>query len=158
MTSYLQSFRNRETFEQIIRVGFVGGFNTFVYLILFNVFLGPYGSFWAITGAYTLATGLSYVLNRRWSFQVDDGSVGSARESMSFYVVNLVSWGITVGITGFADNAWGPLTRVESNLVQLLATGLVVLPKFAVYRDGVFKKSLEASDDVEARESLEASV
>ena len=98
-----------------------------------------------MTAAFILATGLSYVLNRRWSFQIADGSVGSARESASFFVINLAVWGLTVVVLEIADGFWGPLTRLEVNIAALLAAGLIVLPKFAAYRDLVFKKSLEAS-------------
>ena len=145
LTSYLKSFKNRETLGQVIRVGFIGSFNTIVYFVLLNVFLDPFGRFWAVTAAFTLATGLSYVLNRRWSFRIADGSVGSARESGRFFVVNLVAWGLTVVVMEIADRFWGPLTRIEVNVAALFAAGLIVLPKFAAYRDVVFKKSLETS-------------
>ena len=145
LTSYLKSFHNRQTLAQVIRVGFIGGFNTVVYFVLLNVFLDPFGRFWAVTAAFILATGLSYVLNRRWSFQIADGSVGSARESASFFVINLAAWGLTVVVLEIADGFWGPLTRLEVNIAALLAAGLIVLLKFAAYRDLVFKKSLEAS-------------
>lgn len=145
LTSYLKSFKNRETLGQVIRVGFIGSFNTIVYFALLNLFLNPFGRFWAVTAAFTLATGLSYVLNRRWSFRIADGSVGSARESARFFSVNLVAWGLTVVVMEIADRLWGPLTRIEVNGAALLAAGLIVLPKFAVYRDVVFKKSLETS-------------
>ena len=145
LTSYLKSFKNRETLGQVIRVGFIGSFNMIVYFVLLNLFLDPFGRFWAVTAAFTLATGLSYVLNRRWSFRIADGSVGSARESARFFVVNLVAWGLTVVVMEIADRFWGPLTRIEVNVAALFAAGLIVLPKFAAYRDVVFKKSLETS-------------
>ena len=142
LTSYLMSFKNRDTLRQIIRVGFIGGFNTIVYFALLNLFLEPFGRFWAITGAYVLATALSYVMNRRWSFEISDGSVGNAKESASFFVVNLVAWGVSIVMVEIAHTFWGPLTRLEVNLASVVATGLIVLPKFAAYRDVVFKKSL----------------
>jgi putative flippase GtrA len=145
MSTYLKSFVNRETLSQIIRVGFIGGFNTVVYFVLLNVFLDAFGRFWAVTGAFVLATALSYVLNRRWSFQIEDGSVGSAKETATFFIVNLVAWSVTIIVMEFANAQWGPLTRIEVNLAAMVAAGFIVLPKFAAYRDVVFKKSLEAS-------------
>ena len=127
---------------------FIGGFNTIVYFILLNVFLSPFGRFWAVTAAFALATSLSYVLNRRWSFQIADGAVGSAKESASFFVVNLAAWGVTVLITELAHALMGPLTRLEVNLASIVATGIIVFPKFAAYRDVVFKKSLNDSRQV----------
>ena len=123
-------------------MGFIGGFNTIVYFALLNLFLNPLGRFWAVTAAFILATGLSYVLNRRWSFQITDGSVGNARESASFFIVNAVAWGVTIVVMEIANGIWGPLTRLEVNLAAVVAAGMIVLPKFAAYRDVVFKKSL----------------
>ncbi len=121
--------------------------------MLLNVFLIPLGRFWAVTAAFTLATAMSYVLNRRWSFQIADGSVGSARESASFFVVNLAAWGVTVIILEVANALWGPLTRFEVNLAAIVAAGLIVLPKFAAYRDVVFKKSLHAAQGSSEQEA-----
>lgn len=147
MTRYLRSFANRKTLGQVFRVGLIGGFNTLVYYIILNIVFGLVGPFWAATIAFILATGLSYFLNRRWSFQIADGSMGSASETAKFFVVNLAALGVTLGVLWFADMIWGPLGRFETNVASVVATGLIILPKFAAYRDVVFKGSLASMDE-----------
>lgn len=144
MSRYLKSFANRRTLGQVIRVGVIGGFNTLVYFIILNVLFGRMALVAAVTIAFALATAMSYVLNRRWTFQIADGSVGSARESWAFYLVNLVAWGVTVVVVGGAERMWGELTQPQANLAAIVATAIILLPKFAAYRDVVFKRSLEA--------------
>jgi len=146
VTKYLRSFVNRRTLGQIVRVGLIGGFNTLVYYLIFNLLLLPLDWFWSVTVAFALATGLSYVLNRRWSFQIADGSVGNARETTKFFLVNLAAWGVTVVVLMAADLMFGPLSRTQANLASILATGLIILPKFAAYRDVVFRRSLDSMD------------
>jgi putative flippase GtrA len=150
VTRYLRSFANRKTLGQVVRVGLIGGFNTLVYYIILNIVFGAVGPFWAATVAFILATALSYYLNRRWSFQIDDGSVGSASETVKFFVVNLVALGVTLGVLWLADIVWGPLDRFETNVASVVATALIILPKFAAYRDVVFKGSLSTMDAASA--------
>ncbi len=146
MSSYVRTFFNRKTLGQVVRVGLIGGFNTIVYFAILNVALTWLGGFWSVTIAFVLATGLSYVLNRRWSFQIADGSVGNAKETSKFFLVNLAAWAVTVLILGLADLRWGPLSRLATNLASVVATGLVIVPKFAAYRDVVFKSSLDSME------------
>ena len=127
--------------------------NTIVYFALLNLFLHPLGRFWAITVGNVVAIGISYVLNRRWSFRIDDGSIGNARESVIFFAVNLVGWALAIFITELSNGIWGPLSRLEVNLASAAATALIVLPKFMLYRDVIFKKSLEESQLVGEREA-----
>ncbi len=146
MSSYLRTFFNRKTLGQVVRVGLIGGFNTLVYFAILNVALTWLTGFWSVTIAFVLATGLSYVLNRRWSFRIADGSVGNARETSKFFLVNLAAWAVTVIVLELADRKWGPLSRIGTNLASVVATGLVIIPKFAAYRDVVFKRSLDSMD------------
>ena len=145
MKLYLKSFLTKEALGQIIRVGLIGGFNTLVYFIILNIMRWTVGltSFWAVTVAFAGATALSYVLNRRWSFQIADGSVGSMRESATFFVVNIVAWAATAVVVQYSERTWGPLGPVGLNAAAVVATAFVILPKFAAYRDVVFRRSLD---------------
>ena len=145
MRGYLKSFVTRETLGQIIRVGVIGGFNTVVYFVVLNLMRWTVGlsSFMSVTIAFAVGTALSYVMNRRWSFQIADGSVGSMRESTFFFVVNIIAWLATTVVVQFSERTWGPLGPVGLNAAAVVATGFVILPKFAAYRDLVFKRSLE---------------
>ena len=75
MKNYLISFANRESMVQAIKVAVVGVFNTVVSFSLFNVFLAL-GLSWfvSITTSFTLTTFMSYLLNRRWTFELRDRS------------------------------------------------------------------------------------
>ena len=131
----------------------VGVANTIVSFTLFNLFLGLLGGtktvdegfnweqFWSIALSFLIATFVSYLLNRKWTFQLS-GSGNMRRETVHFVGINIAAWAVTQGIVGGADWLWGPLTRIEQNLYYLLASGLIILPKFAGYRDIVFRKAI----------------
>ncbi|MDH5616781.1 MAG: hypothetical protein OEY62_09620, partial [Acidimicrobiia bacterium] len=59
-----------------------------------------------------------------------------------FYVVNLAAWGATVGMVELAEKVFGTSTALQINLASLVATAIILIPKFASYRDLVFKKAL----------------
>lgn len=141
--------------NQLVKVAIVGVVNTIVSVALFNILLGLLGGtktvaegfnweqFWAIAIAFLIATLVSYSLNRRWTFQLSEpGQV--RRETAHFIWINIAAWAATQGIVGGADLFWGPLTRLEQNLFYIAASGLIILPKFAGYRDIVFRKALDA--------------
>jgi len=140
---YLRSFLNRESAGQFMRLAVIGGLNTVVYFILLNVFRFAVGlsSFWSVTWGFILATAMSYVLNRRWTFRLKEGS-GSIRETVWFYAINLAAWGTTVAVVKVAEWIFGDLGPLELNLANIVATGFILLPKFAGYRDLVFGKAL----------------
>lgn len=145
MKRYLQSFMTGEALGQFVKVGIVGLFNTALSFGLFNLFLVVIGWewFWAVAGAFAIATFVSYLLNRRWTFQLDDGRV-SARETASFYLINIVAWAATEATLWIADVFWGPLNAVQANVAYLAASVLILVPKFASYRDVVFGKAIRA--------------
>ncbi len=146
MKRYVRSFLNRESFVQLVKVGIVGVANTVVSFALFNLFLFGLGwsPTWAVTGAFALTTFMSYLLNRRWTFRLKDGRV-SGGETVRFYLVNVGAWGGTVGIVWLAESLWGPLGKLGANLAYLVASGLILLPKLASYRDVVFGKALRGA-------------
>ncbi len=55
-----------------------------------------------------------------------------------------MAWAVTQGVVGGADWMWGPLTRPQQNLFYLAASVVIILPKFAGYRDIVFRKALDS--------------
>jgi len=148
MRSYLRSLVTREAMGQFLRLGVIGGLNTVVYFVLLNVLFSVVGlsDFWSVTWAFVLATGLSYFLNRRWTFRIKKGK-GSLRESLGFYVVNLAAWAATVGMVELAEKIFGTSTALQINLASLVATAIILIPKFASYRDLVFKKSLKETNE-----------
>jgi putative flippase GtrA len=140
---YLKSFANRESLNQAIKVGIVGVFNTVVSFSLFNVFrvMGASPQ-WSLAISFALTTFMSYLINRRWTFDLKDGKV-SGRETASFFGVNVVAYGVSAGIMAMAQTWFGPLSRLGENFVLIVAAGVLILPKLAGYRDIVFGKALD---------------
>lgn len=142
MRNYLQSFANKESLNQAVKVAVVGVLNTIVSFALFNLFLTfGWGWFPSISLSFALTTFMSYLINRRWTFSLKDGRV-SGRETASFFAVNLLAYFASVAIVWLADTAFGPLDRIGYNLALIFAAGLLILPKLAGYRDVVFSKAL----------------
>ncbi|HKZ28991.1 MAG TPA: GtrA family protein [Acidimicrobiia bacterium] len=143
MMPYLRTLVTREAMAQFFRLGLIGGLNTIVYFVLLNVFFSVVGlsDFYSVSWAFVLATGMSYVLNRRWTFQIKEGR-GSVRETAVFYAVNVAAWAATVGLVELAEKIFGTSTALQLNLASLVATAIILIPKFASYRDLVFKKAL----------------
>lgn len=140
--NYAWSLVSGEGLTQLVKVGIIGVFNTVVHFTISNVLKFGYGwsDFWAVTVAFSTATAGSYFLNRRWTFAIKHGK-GLLRETLVFYTVNLIAWAVTVSVVELADRLIGPLDGWTFNLAQMAAVGIVLLPKFASYRDLVFAKS-----------------
>lgn len=134
---------NRESLGQLVKVGVIGVANTAVSFALFNVFLWlGWSSVWSVTAAFGVTTFMSYLLNRFWTFDLTDGKV-SGRETLHFYAVNVAAWAGTASAMWIAETLFGPLGRLEANAVYLAASLLILLPKFASYRDIVFGRALD---------------
>jgi putative flippase GtrA len=151
--TYLESFLNRKSLDQFIKVGVVGMVNTVVSFALFNLFLigFDWSSVLSVSVAFAITTFLSYLLNRMWTFELRDGKV-SGRETFHFYLVNGAAWAATAGMMWFAETVFGPLSDLAANGVYLFASVVILLPKFATYRDIVFGKALaeESAEPVAA--------
>lgn len=155
MRSYIKTLLTRTALQQLVKVALVGVVNTIVSFTLFNIFLSVLGGtktvdegfnweqFWSILLAFILATFLSYELNRRWTFQLSNPG-DARRETIHFFAINLVAWALTQAVVGGADWLWGPLTRTQQNVFYLGASGMIIIPKFAGYRDIVFRRALDA--------------
>ena len=155
LTNYIRSLLTPAALNQLLKVGIVGVANTIVSFTLFNIFLGMLGGtktvadgfnweqFWSIALSFLVATFVSYLLNRRWTFQLSDTG-DMRRETIHFIGINVAAWAVTQGVVGGADWLWGPLSRMQQNLFYLMASGLIILPKFAGYRDIVFRKAIDA--------------
>ena len=96
------------------------------------------------------------MLNRRWTFRLSEPGE-MRRETANFVAINVVAWFVTQAVVGGADWLWGPLTRLEQNFFYLLAAVLIIVPKFAGYRDIVFRKAIDRQEmrAIEALEEVE---
>jgi putative flippase GtrA len=152
--NYLRTFANRETARQFVSVGVIGALNTVVDFGLFNVLRAvDIPRNWAITVAFATATFVSYLLNRRVSFRLTDGKV-SLRETVHFYAINVAAWAVTLLVVEVADALYGPLSILGENVAKVAAVVIVLIPKFAGYRDIVFRRAL---DDARASDTAKRS-
>ncbi len=148
MKNYLRSLATRDAGTRMVRLGLIGVVNTIAFFVVFNVLrVVGMSLFWSITIAYAAATFGSYILNRRWTFELVHISGGFA-ETGRFFGVNTIAWGITVAMVTGADRWFGPLGTVGENVVSLLAASIIIVPKFASYRDLVFHKALRHQSDL----------
>lgn len=146
MKNYLASFMTRNALEQFVKVGLVGIANTVVSFVLFNLFLRMgWWSVAAVSAAFALTTFMSYLLNRTWTFEIRDGRV-SGRETVGFYLVNLAAWAGTAGTMWLAETFLGPLSTVAANVVYLVTSFAILIPKFASYRDLVFGRAIHKQE------------
>lgn len=146
MRNYVASFMTREALTQFAKVGLIGIVNTVVSFVLFNLFLWMgWWSVAAVSAAFGLTTFMSYLLNRAWTFEIKDGKV-SGRETASFYLVNLVAWIGTAGAMWLAEILFGPLSSLAANVVYLITSIVILLPKFASYRDIVFGDAIRQQE------------
>ncbi len=161
MRNYLKTFLNRESATQITTVAVIGVVNTVVDFSIFNVLRAVSVSrFWSVTIALLVATFVSYLLNRRFTFKLHDGKV-TMREAVQFYAVNLAAWAVTLGVIELADIMFGPLSLLGENVAKVAAVAIILLPKFAAYRDVVFGKALKhraAQSDAEAADARQATL
>lgn len=142
MKNYLRSFMNRESATQMTKVAVIGVVNTVIDFAIFNALRAASVSrFWSVTWALLIATFASYIMNRRYTFALHDGKV-TLREAVQFYVVNLVAWAVTLGMLELADVLFGPLSVLGENFAKVAAVVVILLPKFAAYRDVVFGRAL----------------
>lgn len=150
MIRYVKSLLTREALNQLIRVGMIGVVNTAVYFASFNWFRvnTELSLFWAIAVAFAIATGVSYVLNRRWTFRIQHGRE-VLRETVIFYAINVGAWLVTEAIVAGGD-ALFDLDLFGENMASIVASAVILLPKFAGYRDLVFSRSvLQQADPAE---------
>lgn len=126
----------------MVKLGFIGGFNTVVTLALSLVFrkVGMLDEA-AVALAWIIGTLLSYFLNRRWTFALATRGA-NVRETSHFFGVNIVAGALTVAFVWLAGRLRGDLSDTEFLGAQIIASAIIVIPKFAAYRDVVFRRSL----------------
>ena len=153
MIPYIRSFFNREGFGQMAKLLLIGVVNTGVDFGVFNALPRSLAVDWRVTIAFAVATEVSYLLNRHWTFRLRGGR-DMWRETAVFFLVNALAWAATYGVVKGAQVLFGDpgLSRLEENMAKLVAGVVILLPKLASYRDLVFRRSLERRSALAAAE------
>jgi putative flippase GtrA len=96
--------------------------------------LGPLTS---VTIATIVATVVTFLGNRYWSFRHREGA-GTAREGVTFFVLNGVGLLIQYAVLGFSNYALGLTAKVENVIALNVGIGLGTLFRFWSYRKWVW--------------------
>jgi putative flippase GtrA len=130
-------------FRQLIHEGFkflvIGGIGFIVTFGVANA-LHPIGKYKAITVATILATAITYLGNRYWTFRHREGK-GTTRDSTMFFVLNGVGLLIYYGCIGLLDLAGLGHSVAWYNVALVIGTGLGTLFRFWSYRKWIWLAS-----------------
>ncbi|HYK67936.1 MAG TPA: GtrA family protein [Streptosporangiaceae bacterium] len=99
--------------------------------------LHPIGKYKAITIATILATAVTYLGNRYWTFRHRQGK-GTTRDSTMFFVLNGIGLLIYYGCIGLIDLAGLGHSVAWYNVALVLGTGLGTLFRFWSYRKWIW--------------------
>jgi putative flippase GtrA len=129
-------------FRQLIHEGFkflvIGAVGFIVTIGAANV-LHPIGKYKAITIATILATVITYLGNRYWTFRHRQGK-GTTRDSSLFFFLNGVGLLIYYGCIGLIDLAGLGHSVVWYNVALVVGTGLGTLFRFWSYRRWIWRE------------------
>jgi putative flippase GtrA len=129
-----------ERFRHLIHEGFkfliIGAIGT---VVTFGVANGLHniGKYKAITIATILATVVTYLGNRYWTFKGRQGQ-GTTRESIIFFILNGIGLLIYYGCIGLTDLAGLGGSKLWYNMALIVGTGLGTLFRFWSYRKWVW--------------------
>jgi putative flippase GtrA len=129
-------------FRQLIHEGFkflvIGAVGFIVTFGVANA-LHPIGKYKAITIATILATVITYLGNRYWTFRHREGK-GTTRDSIMFFVFNGVGLVIYYGCIGIIDLAGLGHSVAWYNVALVVGTGLGTLFRFWSYRTWIWRE------------------
>ena len=149
--------RYRSLATELFKFGAVGGVNTVNDFALVNalLFIGPLK---AKIVAAVVATTVSYILNRQWTYQDRDRS-GMRREYALFFALNGVGLliqeaGLAVAKYGLHFSESNPDDRLAFNIANAAGIALAMVFRFWAYRTWVFKTPVvdEKAAEIEALE------
>jgi putative flippase GtrA len=133
--------------HEVAKFGIVGAAGFVVQLGVQNALhsglkIGPIVS---LTIAYILATVVTFLGNRHWAFKHRKGA-GLKRETLLFVLLNVVGYGIQVGIVDIAYYGLGYKDGLSYNIATVIGIGLATLFRLFAYRTFVFNNHAEAGD------------
>ncbi len=129
-----------ERFRHLIHEGakflVIGAIGTIVTFVIANA-LQSFGRYKAVTIATILATVVTYLGNRYWTFKHRQ-SQGTTRDSIMFFVLNGIGLLIYYGCIGLTDLAGLGKSKLWYNVALIVGTGLGTLFRFWSYRKWVW--------------------
>ena len=137
--------------HEIAKFGIVGGIGFIVQIgitDLAHLKLGI-GPLTAIVIGYVIATVVTFLGNRHWAFKHRKGK-GLGRETVLFFLLNVVGLGIQEIVVAFVHYGLGQTDALSYNIANVFGIGLGTLFRLWSYRKWVFLAVPEAPGDAEA--------
>jgi putative flippase GtrA len=138
--------RFRHLIHEALKFGFIGGLGFIVTEVGTNVlhFKFNVGPLTSIVIASIVATIVTYLGNRYWTFRHREGS-GVGREYVIFFVLNAVGIGIQLAVEGFTYYALNLRDGLPFNIALALGIGLGTLFRFWSYRKWIWRAKVLVS-------------
>jgi putative flippase GtrA len=142
----------RSVGPEVLKFGLIGGVNTVVNMVAFNLLLllviFDNSEVKAKVVATAIAMVSAYFMNRHWTYRDRDKSAAH-REFVLFLFFNIAGLAIEVAILS-ATKYWFGLTSVLAlNVATLFGLGLGTIFRFFTYRTWVFKHAEPALAGIE---------
>ncbi len=130
-----------EPLKQFLKFNVVGILNTVIDLLVFGLFNSVFGFGDALSKTVSYSCGVlnSYLWNSRWTFKQEQKR--TKKEFLLFVLVNLVSYGASLGIL-YACRAWFGIEN--GTMRNLIATPVAVVINFIGNKLLVFRKEQKA--------------
>jgi putative flippase GtrA len=144
----------RHLIHEVAKFGVVGGIGFIVTLAGADLLRYDFGvgKYKAITAATVLATVVTFIGNRYWTYR-SRPRMGTARESVLFFVLNGVGILILYASIWIIQDGMGLSSKVWYNVANLLGIAIGTCFRFFAYRRWVWRAPLE--EVLEGHESLE---
>lgn len=129
----------RNRLIELIKYGMYGCITTAINLILLYAFIKELGMHYLLSNsvAYSIAVVISYILNKKYVFKTDGGTINNTKiEFIKFVSVRIVSL--------FADNALlyfiVDVLKINLFVGKILSSVIIILSTFVLNKVFVFKK------------------
>lgn len=125
--------------HEALKFGVVGGINTVVDFIVFNLLL-PIGPLKANVVSTVVATTTSYGMNRHWTYK-DRLRSALRREYVLFFFFNLVGFliqSLVLGVVKYGLHFTEDTGRIALNIGKATGIGVAMVFRFWAYRTFVF--------------------
>jgi putative flippase GtrA len=141
--------RWRSLAHEMLKFGIVGGINTLVDFLVFNVLL-PIGPLKANVVSTVVATTTSYGMNRNWTYR-DRARNALRREYVLFFLFNLAGFVIqsaVLGVVKYGLHFTEDTGRIALNVGKAAGIGVAMVFRFWAYRTFVFRVEQVAVEQV----------
>ena len=123
--------------HEVAKFGVVGAMGFVVQLGVQNVLFTKAGPLTALVIGYAVATVVTFVGNRYWTFRHRKGK-GIAHESALFVMLNVIGIFIQIGVVALVVHGMGFSDRLSYNIATIIGIGIGTMFRLYTYRRFVF--------------------